>query len=150
MQEPPTTTPLANSTSGAPFSSGGITTASGECLPAGRIRHLHSPFAFLPSANNHQSSSPFTTFPSPFSPQLPSNMNPRNFTPHLTIQIPSQIPPQFCRTPTSSSHRSPPPSQLQMPTQFTRRYGQAPVLNPSMDPPHLSPPFRPCQTITSA
>jgi hypothetical protein len=50
--------PLANSTSSAPFSSGGISiTAVGGPLATGQIGHLHHyAISFLPSTNNHQSS----------------------------------------------------------------------------------------------
>ena len=43
---------LANSTSGAPFSSGGIAAAAttGGPLPTGQISHPHHPLAFMPAA----------------------------------------------------------------------------------------------------
>jgi hypothetical protein len=66
-----TSMPLANSTSGAPFSSGGIAiTANGGPLATGQIGHLHHyAISFLPSANNKQSSlfahPPYSTNPTP-------------------------------------------------------------------------------------
>jgi hypothetical protein len=66
-----TSMPLINSTSGAPFSSGGIaTTADGGPLATGQIGHLHHyAISFLPSANNNQSSlfahPPYSSNPTP-------------------------------------------------------------------------------------
>jgi hypothetical protein len=71
-----TSTSLANSTSGASFSSGGIATpAAGRPLPVGHIGHLHYPLVFLPSTNNDHPSPPF------YSSQLPPNINESHFAP---------------------------------------------------------------------
>lgn len=147
----PLVLPLANSTSGVPFSSRGIIAATGP-PPVGQIAHQHHPLTF--AANHHYPPAPFYHLQqSPYSPHPPPNINlghlaPSTYSPNPTPMLPptyqQQPYQQQIFTAASIAFMSPPANRFHTPL------WPRPLHNPSMAPPHLSALFRPYLTITLA
>ncbi|KAE8807171.1 hypothetical protein D1007_16585 [Hordeum vulgare] len=148
-------TNLANSTFGAPISSGGIATATaGGPLPAGQIAHHHLPLTFLPSPPTCRHNTTmrrllptttsrhplFTTSSHPYLPQLHPNINLGQF-----VQLQSYPNPLPSAT-AADRHR------LHASTcqPIWHVFMAVPPLHLCMDPRGPSPPFYPCLTITVA